>query len=452
MTILMGYADRVSLAPGEGVAFKVSCAGAATYRAEIRRVLSPEAGPTAPPFRTERVETPVSREYDAREQPLRCGSWAMVPPHPLIAALESFSIQAFIWPTLPGRGRQAILGTWSEVLGTGFGLQLGESGEVELRLGSGNGAVAILASGVPVEARHWYFVAASYDRSSGIARLHQELVAAKRMTIAAAVEKEAPMPAGFLAQPKAFFFAAWHAGDDDGTEFAGRPLTGGHFNGKIDRPRLADRALTRAEIAALCGASVPSGLEAVLLASWDFARDMTGDAIRDASPNRLDGTTQNLPTRAMTGHNWDGAEMNWRHAPEQYGAIHFHDDDLADAGWATDFTFIVPEGLKSGCYAAFLTAAEARFQIPFFIRPPRGTASADIVYLASTATYTVYCNNIGRFGSTTAEVYHGRVTVMDDVDIMLLKHPEMGLSTYDRHSDGSGVFYSSRLRPASNIR
>src|SRR5882757_8076637 len=125
MTVLMGYADRISAAPGETIEFKVSCAGAPRYRAEIVRVLSPEAGPLAPPFRREIVETPANGEYPAREQELRCGSWAMVPADPRFAALDSFSLQAFIWPTLPGRGRQAIIGTWSETLGSGFGLMLG---------------------------------------------------------------------------------------------------------------------------------------------------------------------------------------------------------------------------------------------------------------------------------------------------------------------------------------
>ncbi len=111
MTVLMGYADKVSVAPGETIGFKVSCAGAARYRADIVRVLSPEAGPQAPPFRRERVESPANGEYSAREQHLRCGSWAMVPAHRAVADLESFTLQAYIWPTLPGRGRQAIMGT-----------------------------------------------------------------------------------------------------------------------------------------------------------------------------------------------------------------------------------------------------------------------------------------------------------------------------------------------------
>src|SRR5437879_7738726 len=89
MTVLMGYADKVSVAPGETIGFKVSCTGAARYRADIVRVLSPEAGPEAPPFRSERVETPANGVYPAREQQLRCGSCALVPAHRAVADLES---------------------------------------------------------------------------------------------------------------------------------------------------------------------------------------------------------------------------------------------------------------------------------------------------------------------------------------------------------------------------
>jgi N,N-dimethylformamidase len=35
----------------------------------------------------------------------------------------------------------------------------------------------------------------------------------------------------------------------------------------------------------------------------------------------------------VRGHNWTGEYTDWRQAPDQYGAIHFHDDDLADACW-----------------------------------------------------------------------------------------------------------------------
>ena len=186
MTTLMGYADAMSVRAGETIGFKVSCAGAEHYSARIVRLLSPEAGPDAPPFRTELVETPANGNYSARTQPLRAGSWAMVPAHQSIAGLRSFSLSALIWPTLPGRGRQAIMGTWSETTRSGFGLMLNEAGEAELRLGD-----MVLASGRPVLARKWYFVGARYDATSGMITLWQDLLADKTMTIASGVTREA---------------------------------------------------------------------------------------------------------------------------------------------------------------------------------------------------------------------------------------------------------------------
>jgi hypothetical protein len=83
----------------------------------------------------------------------------------------------------------------------------------------------------------------------------------------------------------------------------------------------------------------------------------------------LHGELVNLPARGMKGARWTGEEMCWRHAPEHYAAIHFHDDDLADAGWAADFELQVPHGLRSGVYAARLRAAGEEEYLPFWIRP-----------------------------------------------------------------------------------
>ena len=82
-----------------------------------------------------------------------------------------------------------------------------------------------------------------------------------------------------------------------------------------------------------------------------------------------------LPTRAMTGHEWNGAESNFQRAPNEYGAIHFHHDDLDDAGWATDFEWTVPAGLRSGVYAAHLSAKDSDDHVFFFVRPPTFAAA-----------------------------------------------------------------------------
>jgi N,N-dimethylformamidase len=50
------------------------------------------------------------------------------------------------------------------------------------------------------------------------------------------------------------------------------------------------------------------------------------------------------------------------------------------------------------------------------------------------------------------ELAHGRLTVLDSTDFLLLTMPELGKSTYDTHRDGSPVIYSSMNRPVTNFR
>ncbi|MBM3489874.1 MAG: LamG domain-containing protein [Alphaproteobacteria bacterium] len=451
MTDLMGYCDPQSLAPGDTLRVMVSCLGADAFRCDIVRVLSAEAGPDHPPFREEVVANPVNRDYPARRQPIEIGSFALVPPSPELAACESFTLSLYVYPTLPGQGRQGLAGTWSAASRSGFALVLNEAGAPEVLLGDGKGRIGRLSTDIPLYARRWYFLAASFDAASGRLHLLQQPLADKSFHPARRVSAEAQTDVEHLVRPGPFLFAAWHVEDVARPTPGGGLRAGGFFNGKLDSPRLSRRALSEAEALALAGDAPPSGLEAAMVAAWDFSADIASERIRDLSPNRLDGVTVNLPTRAVTGHNWRGHEMHWLKAPREYGAIHFHDDDLADACWLPDLEFPVPQDLPSGCYTVRLRAGEAEFHVPFFVRPSRGQSVAKLVYLASTATYTVYTNNLGRF-TGTPELHHGRLTVLDATDELLLKHPELGLSTYDRHRDGSGVCYSSRLRPATNVR
>ena len=99
-----------------------------------------------------------------------------------------------------------------------------------------------------------------------------------------------------------------------------------------------------------------------------------------------------MPARAMTGYNWSGAETDFRNTPHEYGAIHFHDDDLEDAGWQVDFSWTLPTECRSGVYAARLRTEGGEDHIPFFIRPSRGRATADIAFLAPTNSYLAYAN------------------------------------------------------------
>src|SRR5204863_6017927 len=117
-------------------------------------------------------------------------------------------------------------------------------------------------------------------------------------------------------------------------------------------------------------AALPPGV----LAAWDFSIGIATDSVHDASANGRHGVAVNLPTRAVTDHTWSGAELNWTAAPEQYAAIHFHDDDLEDARWQPSFELVVSDSLRSGVYAMRLEAEQGEEYIPFFVRPKSGSA------------------------------------------------------------------------------
>src|SRR5262249_27470654 len=110
-----------------------------------------------------------------------------------------------------------------------------------------------------------------------------------------------------------------------------------HVNGKIEDPLVLTTAIPSPDTLVFDPLLPPAGL----VAGWDLSRGIEGLDIVDVGPHRLGGRLVNLPTRAVTGARWTGREMCWRHAPREYAAIHFHDDDLYDAGWATDFEFTV---------------------------------------------------------------------------------------------------------------
>ena len=114
MLKLIGYADRFSVAPGETIRFMVSALEGQAYRAEIVRLIHGDANPEGPGFKSAPVPGPVDGTYPGRRQEIHTGSCVTVPDHEVLHGLESFTVACMIWPTLPGKGRQAILGHWSE--------------------------------------------------------------------------------------------------------------------------------------------------------------------------------------------------------------------------------------------------------------------------------------------------------------------------------------------------
>ncbi len=439
MTSILGYCDRMSAAPGEVLRFMVSCEdGAADYDTRIVRLLCTDDHPDGPGRRELEVESPVSGRRSGRRQAIRMGSCVVVPPDAALDALESFTVQVLVWATTPEHGRQALVARWCNESRRGFALVL-ERGGAALMLGDGAGEPSPVATGAAMVAREWYRVTASRDARSGIVRVVQTPLsgAPLRASAAEAVRPVDPVSATLPEAP--LLFAAWRE-----SPAGARLATGGHFNGKLETPRLAAGALDEREMAELPAAEA--------LGAWDFSRGIDGETVSDLSPRQQHGRTVNLPTRAVTGHDWTGEFLSWRERPEQYGAIHFHDDDLADAGWEADFSLEVPSGMASGVYAARLATETGADYVPFVVRPRVGEARAPIAFVVSSATYTAYANTRLAVSDPLDEIERGSLYELFEADLYLQEHPELGQSLYDTHFDGSPMVYSSRLRPVLNIR
>ena len=367
---LIGYADRITVRPGETIQFMVSSDTGAGYEAEIVRLICGDVNPQGPGYKEERVKTSVSGRYRGRRQEISAGSHVVVPGSP---ALTSLSVAAMIWPTLPGDGvPQSLLANFSDEERRGFVLRLDEAGAVALSVGDGR-RVETVSTALPVRAREWAWVGASFDGASGRAVVFQRgLRRYPQIETEGRAERTLAVRIGPGAAPVTL---AAHVREGVGEE----AVMAGHYNGKIDSPRLAKAALSGEDIERL--QHEPLALGDDLLAAWDFGREIPTTRVLDVGPNALHGRTVNLPARAMKGWNWSGREMSWRHASAEYGAIHFHDDDLYDARWEADFELVVPAEMRSGLYAARLKQGASEDYIPFYVRPARGAHRADILFL-----------------------------------------------------------------------
>ena len=409
---ILGYLDRISARPGDRVGVMLSCAPEyGPIRIDVARVFCATDVPNGPGLRLASVETPANGDYPARFQPIRAGSSVRVEARGPLAATRSFTVAVLVWPTLPARGRQALVSRWVDDVGAGFRLFLDSNGSAAFQIGDGADVVEPLLVGHPLPARQWALAAASFDADSGQATVACQplgrYAASKLITASRVFARRPAAPPG-----TALTFAAWQDNADPAA-------TGGHFNGKLERPCLLDRALPANEIAALLVRPRLPGFEPNLIGDWDFSIGIEGDSIEDVSGNGLHGVTVNTPTRAVCGRQWSGESVDWTRRPSDYAAIHFHEDDLTDCGWQADLAVEIGADWPSGIYAVRARASKGSLEehFPFFVQPPRGRPAARAVFLASTATYLAYAN-IHRFHRAVAEPIAGKLTTFVAEDLV----------------------------------
>ncbi len=441
MLKITGYSDRLYCRPGDTVNFMVSCEVPMTYQVDFVRIVCGDDNPEGPGIKEPVLLTGAEGQFQGRKQDIHAGSYVTVADARPLREFESFTVQAFIWPTTPAKGKQAIISKWSAERNSGLALVLDETGSIALQTGDGSGAVDTISIGRPVELRRWYRVGASFDAATGVVRVFQHPLdpLPSNADGGMAERKAKVLPAKNTA---ALVFAAMGGTTKSGLDF--------YYNGKIDSPRLASRALSEAECEAISG-ETPKRLAIDIVGDWDFSAKMDSQTAVDRSPNRLHGKVVNFPARAMTGWNWTGEQMNYNEDPKQWGAIHFHDDDVYDAGWQPDFKLTVPPGIKSGIYAARLRSGGDEEYIPFTVGPEPGKESK-MALLLPTASYMAYGNDRLGMDGGGAELLNNILNVISPHELFLNDHVEYGGSLYDAHSDGSGICYSSRLRPLVNMR
>ncbi|HKT36677.1 MAG TPA: N,N-dimethylformamidase beta subunit family domain-containing protein, partial [Nitrospira sp.] len=334
-----------------------------------------------------------------------------------------------------------------------------EEGRLVFTIGDGSGATSRAVSDRALFEGVWYSVIAVFDPAEKAIRLHQTSVVNRtnsRFGLVVPLDSDTVVSAAADVSPADSGTALLIAGVGEAAAENGRTWCIANYNGKIDAPKMYRRALRDEDARRLSEGIVVEPMSR--LAHWDFAagigpNGIPTDHVVEVSGNGHHGRCVNQPDRGSTGWNWDGHEENFKHCPEQYGALWFHEDCLDDCRWEKDFELVIPEGLKSDFYAVRIRFGDTEDYIPFFVLPPRGTATAKVLVLASTLSYLAYANEQIMHKADIGQAVAGHTPVLNENDIELHRNLEYyGLSTYDGHIDGRGVQYTSWRRPILNIR
>jgi N,N-dimethylformamidase len=442
MLKIVGYTDRLSVRPGEAIAFKVSCEdGAAEYDAEILRLICGDDSPKGPGFKADPIAASVNGRYPGRQQPVNAGSFGFIPGGVAIPD-KGFTVAVLIQPTwLDKRADQALLACRRIDLPDkrGWSLLLDSSARPTFEISNGSRPFSITAERAVPE-RRWSLIVATMG-AGGLSITHRLLQPLPQEKAVQSIAR--PLPFGFAPLNGIPVTIGAELQKIEGE----RLFTTRHFDGKIEAP------LIRPSITDPEGVTSIGALFANCHARWDFSLGIDTQHIEDSSGNGCDGRLINLPTRAVTGHGWRAQTQRWTDRPDLYGAVHFHCDDLHDMQWETDFRWTVPADLPSGVYAARVSCAgNGEDFLPFFVLPAKSAKKASVAFLASTFTFMAYANSHHGYEDALSEVCYGALLELGPAEQFLKARRDFGISLYDRHRDGSGGVYSSLHRPILNTR
>ncbi|KIW81561.1 hypothetical protein Z517_04587 [Fonsecaea pedrosoi CBS 271.37] len=439
---IIGYAEPWIVSPGESVAIKVSCTEP-EYAYRLVRLIQGVDIEHAPERREEEVSQVPRGRRNGRIQIAHPGSYGYVSNWKTPSPAEGLEVSLYMQPWLVDCSHpQTLVSSLDLVEKTGFSIVLNSHGSIEVRIAIDNN-IEVITTGLRPRQKTWAQLVVEIHGRSLRASLTPKSFRVEPVPVAATYETQ------LLDEPRTcgsgpLFIAAGPNNEDINPQSGPKRRAIDFFNGRI------------ADLTLKTGSDNPS-----VLASYDFALQTPSDIIVDVSGHSLDGVLVNAPTRAVRSHDWDGSECDWTKAKCGYGAIHFHDDDLDDAGWDTDFSIKIPSDARSGAYAVEVEATNGRDRdsIVFFVRPTSWTSdiSQKVCLVFSTFTYLAYANErmYDTSRQNTADLGPGfniDETRKSGEFYKMQRRSDLGLSTYDRHSDGSGLVFSSSKRPILNVR
>ena len=367
---IIGYVDPLIISAGDQIAVKVSC-GRSNFKSQVLRLGPGFNHPDAPPVKHQLVDSIPPNVHPSRLQFSRPGSFARISSWKgsSLDDADSLSIRSWFQATLPeGAGHDQFL--FSSInSASGFACLLDAAGSLRIHVG-GSTKTHELNFSTKLLRHQWYQLHFTFDLQNRNMKLKVQTKGRDIGEASIVHEEEQAIPkSSRIASTEPLTIA----GDSRETQISNSPIKSSSFNGKIDGFML----------------TTTSNKKENVLLNLDFSLRMSTDQIEDISGYKCHGELVNAPARAVTGHDWDASQNDWRRASYGYGAIHFHDDDLDDAGWETDFELEIPLGLKSGCYGVHIDDEHSSDIVPFFVRPdPEAAKVPAVALIIPTFTYT----------------------------------------------------------------
>jgi N,N-dimethylformamidase len=408
---LIGYSDRLSVRPGETISFKVSSESTASFTASLFRSYSSDPNPKGVGIFEESAEQFFpTKSFKSRKQNHCPGSYAISKDHISLPTNTSFKFSINFFNTLSKSNVQTLINI------NNLKLFLNKEGKITCEFSD-----KVLTISKTIKIKNWYNLELDFNAQKNEVLLKQTNIQNNLL------EEEVISSC----EPK-------HLNPVNGKVFLAASQDNNsvkdYFNGKLENPKI----------------SIKNNNNTFdILADWNFSENIPSTNIKDFSNNQNDLKIVNFPTRGVTGSNWDGSEMSWKHNPSHYGAIHFHEDDIYDFEWENDFSFDIPKNMPSGIYVMRMKCNKNEDNIPFFVCPPKNKITARLCVIIPTFTYVVYGNHAR---PDYKKSWENKIKEWNAYPHNPSNYKHYGLSTYNFHSDGSGICHASHLRPLLNLK